>query len=62
MIVLDKVKAEFYQKVNRYWRENANTTLSHITLVSSGGGNNDVQVREGLTPLDEVSESQFLVS
>ena len=54
MIVLDPEQAEFYRTVNKYWRDNANTTLNHVTLVSSGGGDFDIQVREGLTPLDGV--------
>ena len=54
VIVLDEALAEFHTEVNKYWRDHENTTLSHITLVSSGGGDNDVQVREGLTPLDGV--------
>ena len=54
MIVLDREQAEFHGAVNKYWRDNANTTLSHVTLVSSGGGDYDIQVREGLTTLDGV--------
>ena len=55
VIVLDPTLAEFYRVVNKYWRDHENTTLNHITLVSTGGGDKDIQVREGLTPLDGVS-------
>ena len=55
MIVLDPTLAEFYREVNKYWRDHENTTLNHVTLVSTGGGDKDIQVREGLTPLDGVS-------
>ena len=53
-MVLEPSMLQYHEKVNKYWRDHSNSTLSHITLVSSGGGENDVQVRSGLTILDGV--------
>lgn len=55
VIVLDADLANFYEKVNTYWKNYGNSSLNHVTLVSSGGGEYDVQVRGGLTHLDGVS-------
>ena len=55
VVVLDAHLINFYSKVNTYWQEHNNSTLKHVTVVSSGGGEYDVQVRGGLTPLDGVS-------
>lgn len=44
----------FYQRVNDYWLEYGNTTLAHVTVVSTGGGYRDFQVRSGLTAMTRV--------
>lgn len=54
VVVTDADLASYHLAVNRFWRAHGNTTLAHVTLVSSGGGEYDVQVRGGLTPLDGV--------
>ncbi|KAK7502003.1 hypothetical protein BaRGS_00006755 [Batillaria attramentaria] len=48
---VDSVIDRFYQRVNDNWYHNSNTTLAHVTMVSTGGGYRDFQVRSGLTTL-----------
>ncbi|CAL1542828.1 unnamed protein product [Lymnaea stagnalis] len=49
---LDVHLQQFYKNVNQYWRDNMATVLHHVTVVSTGGGYRDIQVRHGLTTLD----------
>ncbi|XP_052784652.1 GPI inositol-deacylase-like [Mya arenaria] len=62
VVVTDPALLAYYEKVNTYWGTHGNTTLRHITLVSSGGGEYDVQVRGGLTQLDGVTPSERSIS
>ena len=47
MILTDWDLHKFYEDVNVYWMNNNETTLSHVTLVSIGGGFRDTQVLSG---------------
>jgi len=49
VLILDRETHLFYNKIDSFWSESRATILSHITLVSIGGGLRDVQVRAGLT-------------
>ncbi|KAH3871259.1 hypothetical protein DPMN_034454, partial [Dreissena polymorpha] len=62
VVVTDADLASYHQAVNTYWRAHGNTTLAHVTLVSSGGGEYDVQVRGGLTPLDGITDEERGIS
>ncbi|KAL4240885.1 GPI inositol-deacylase [Mactra antiquata] len=62
VVVLDSEVSEFFNKVNTYWRDNNNSTLRHVTLVSMDGGDLDVQVRAGLTPLNDLVQDSRAVS
>ena len=44
MVAVDSYMSEFYKKVNYYWLENINTSLSHVSVISVMGGENDLQV------------------
>jgi glycosylphosphatidylinositol deacylase len=44
VIVTDWDLHKFYEDVNLYWKLNNETKLSHVTLVSIGGGFRDTQV------------------
>ncbi|XP_064627680.1 GPI inositol-deacylase-like isoform X2 [Lineus longissimus] len=57
VVPADFVLASYYAKVNRYWQERANTTVSHVAMVSTGGGYRDLLVRGGLTSIDSVVDS-----
>lgn len=54
VLVTDREIDTFYQNVNDHWRDQSNTTLAHVTVVSTGGGFRDYHVRSGLTSLKEV--------
>ncbi|XP_035828365.1 GPI inositol-deacylase isoform X2 [Aplysia californica] len=45
---------KFYSKVNQYWRDNSLSSVRHVTIVSTGGGYRDIQVRYGLSALDGI--------
>ena len=60
MVAVDSALDLFYQKVNGYWYHHSNTTLGHVTAVSTGGGYRDYQVRSGLTSLDDVMHNMHL--
>lgn len=49
VLLLDKFSHDFYSKVDMFWTENRNKNLSHVTVVSIGGGLRDIQVRSGIT-------------
>ena len=51
VISLDRMIATYYNSVNNYWRTHSNTTLKHVTVISTGGGFRDVLVRNELTSL-----------
>ena len=55
VIALDQAMVEYYERVNSHWRAEGNSSLGHITLVSSGGGDLDVMVRGGLTHMNGVN-------
>lgn len=48
----DKYLNEFYDVIHSHWNQSRETDLSHVTLVSIGGGVKDIQVRSGLTVSD----------
>jgi len=54
VIVLDPYLVEFYDLVNSYWLYNSTGRLDAVTMLSTGGGHRDVQVRDGHTLLDGV--------
>ncbi|OWF52730.1 GPI inositol-deacylase-like [Mizuhopecten yessoensis] len=51
VLPLDKKLSTFMTAVNSYWVEHGNSSLSHVTVVSTGGGHRDVLVRNSLTSL-----------
>ncbi|KAK3089161.1 hypothetical protein FSP39_001388 [Pinctada imbricata] len=51
VLALDHYLMEFYNDVNQYWRKYGSTKLSHVTVVSTGGGLRDLLIRNGLTSL-----------
>uniref|UniRef100_K1PQS1 GPI inositol-deacylase n=1 Tax=Magallana gigas TaxID=29159 RepID=K1PQS1_MAGGI len=51
VLSVDSYMASFYRNVNNYWREFGATNLSHVTVVSTGGGHRDYQVRNSLSSL-----------
>ena len=60
MVAVDIELDLFYQRVNDYWYHHSNSTLGHVTAVSTGGGYRDYQVRSGLTSLVDVMHSLLL--
>ena len=60
MVTVDSALDLFYQGVNDYWYHHSNTTLGHVTVVSTGGGYRDYQVRSGLTSLDDVMHNLLI--
>ncbi|XP_061181970.1 GPI inositol-deacylase-like [Saccostrea echinata] len=54
VLSVDSYIASFYRKVNSYWKEYGATNLSHVTVVSTGGGHRDYQVRNGLSSLQGI--------
>lgn len=51
VLSVDSYMSSFYRNVNNYWREFGATNLSHVTVVSTGGGHRDYQVRNSLSSL-----------
>ncbi len=51
VVPIDSQMKLFYQNVENYWRLNRTTELSHINMISIGGGFNDKLVRSDLTKL-----------
>ncbi|XP_069125572.1 GPI inositol-deacylase-like [Argopecten irradians] len=51
IVPFDLKLSTFMKTVNDYWREHGNSTLSHVTIVSTGGGHRDVLVRNSFTSL-----------
>eukprot|EP00092_Neocalanus_flemingeri_P010254 GFUD01011050.1.p1 GENE.GFUD01011050.1~~GFUD01011050.1.p1 ORF type:complete len:1057 (+),score=343.38 GFUD01011050.1:48-3218(+) len=49
VVLMDKETHDFYTKIDTFWADSRAASLSHVTLVSIGGGLRDVQVRAGLT-------------
>ncbi len=43
----------FYENVENYWRLNRSNELSHINVISIGGGFSDKLVRSDLTKLED---------
>jgi hypothetical protein len=56
VVTVDSYMASFYRNVNGYWREYGTTNLSHVTVVSTGGGHRDYQVRNSLASLKGVGQ------
>ena len=54
VLAVDSYMASFYRNVNSYWKEFGATNLSHVTIVSTGGGHRDYQVRNALSSLKGV--------
>ncbi|KAL8592716.1 hypothetical protein ACOMHN_037656 [Nucella lapillus] len=54
VMTVDGTMDTFYRKVNDYWYHHANSTLAHVTAVSTGGGYRDYQIRSGLTSLRNI--------
>ncbi|XP_074647056.1 GPI inositol-deacylase-like isoform X2 [Tubulanus polymorphus] len=54
VFVFDRHMSDYYEKVNDYWRRFGKTSLSHVTVVSTGGGFRDIQVPNLFTSLDNV--------
>ncbi|XP_070187912.1 GPI inositol-deacylase-like [Littorina saxatilis] len=54
VVMVDSVMDQFYQKVNDYWYHHGNSSLGHVTVVSTGGGYRDYQVRSGLSSLTDI--------
>ena len=52
VVPMDSKMIQFYRKVNQYWNDNRNQSLSHIWMLSIGGGFNDKLVRSELTRLE----------
>ncbi|XP_059179650.1 GPI inositol-deacylase-like [Physella acuta] len=50
---LDPQLQQFYKEVNQHWRQHS-SSLQHVTVVSTGGGYRDIQVRYDLTRLDGI--------
>ncbi|XP_056019251.1 GPI inositol-deacylase-like [Ostrea edulis] len=57
VVTVDSYMGSFYRNVNHYWREYGTTNLSHVTVVSTGGGHRDYQVRNSLTSLKGIIDS-----
>ncbi|XP_052071301.1 GPI inositol-deacylase-like isoform X3 [Mytilus californianus] len=62
VISLDRMIATYYSRVNNYWRTHSNTTLKHVTVVSTGGGYRDVLVRNELTSLRGIADPDLSIS
>ncbi|XP_063444450.1 GPI inositol-deacylase-like [Mytilus trossulus] len=62
VISFDRMIATYYSSVNNYWRTHSNTTLKHVTVVSTGGGYRDVLVRNGLTSLRGITDPDLSIS
>ena len=57
VVSFDEDLHNYYKRVNGFWRsEGGQADLRHVTVVSTGGGHRDVQVRYALTRLDGVSQ------
>jgi len=53
-INIDPLVEKFYDEVNMFWKAKENTTVSDVTVFSTGGGYRDVLVRSQLTSLNGV--------
>ncbi|KAL3877296.1 hypothetical protein ACJMK2_035026 [Sinanodonta woodiana] len=62
VMALDGNLKHFYHTVNEHWLKYKNSSLSHVTVVSTGGGHRDVMVRQGLTSLNDIVDSSRSVS
>ena len=62
VIALDPYLVEFYDRVNSYWLYNSTGRLDDVTVLSTGGGHRDLHVRNGLTLLDGVRSSTWLIT
>ncbi|XP_060063451.1 GPI inositol-deacylase-like [Ylistrum balloti] len=51
VIPFDMKLSTFMTTVNNYWVDHSNSSLSHVTIVSTGGGHRDVLVRNSFTSL-----------
>ncbi|XP_068084428.1 GPI inositol-deacylase isoform X2 [Anabrus simplex] len=49
VIAIDSLLTRYHTSVNEYWILKKPESLSHITLISIGGGHRDLMVRSGLT-------------
>ncbi|RUS89814.1 hypothetical protein EGW08_002426, partial [Elysia chlorotica] len=63
VVSFDEDLHHYYQRVNQYWRsEGGQAALRHVTVVSTGGGHRDVQVRYALTRLDGIVADDRAIS
>ncbi|GFR93937.1 GPI inositol-deacylase-like [Elysia marginata] len=63
VVALDQDLHAYYKLVNNYWKsEEGQAALQHVTVVSTGGGHRDIQVRYALTRLDEIVAANRAVS
>ncbi|GFO02308.1 GPI inositol-deacylase-like [Plakobranchus ocellatus] len=63
VVSLDKDLHTYYERVNEYWRSaTGQANLRHVTVVSTGGGHRDAQVRYALTRLDGIVAEDRAVS
>ena len=51
VVSADQSLSQFYNQIDTHWNKSRHT-LDHLTLISIGGGINDIQVRPGLTYSD----------
>ncbi|XP_041363306.1 GPI inositol-deacylase-like [Gigantopelta aegis] len=61
-VSIDSDLVHFYKNVNSFWYLHGNQSLSHVTIVSTGGGYRDVLVRNGLTSLHRILPDDRVVS
>ncbi|KAK2161207.1 hypothetical protein LSH36_120g15020 [Paralvinella palmiformis] len=61
-INIDPLVEKFYDEVNMFWKAKENTTVSDVTVFSTGGGYRDVLVRSQLTSLNGIVRRDRSVS
>ncbi len=52
VVNFDPYLNDFYARSDQYWNLERNKTLSHVSLISVGGGGKDIQVHPALTKSD----------
>ncbi|KAK3758559.1 hypothetical protein RRG08_050999 [Elysia crispata] len=63
VVSFDEDLHNYYKRVNGFWRsEGGQADLRHVTVVSTGGGHRDVQVRYALTRLDGIVAANRAIS
>ncbi|ELU07106.1 hypothetical protein CAPTEDRAFT_189001 [Capitella teleta] len=62
VVALDLNLAAFYDRVNSFWRQEHNLSLSHVTVLSTGGGFRDTHVRNDLSNMIGLHDVEKQVS